>query len=173
MDEHVGILLCLRASVIDRLGCAAVFAFTVFPSVGTIGVQDVAAFGVEPGNAVFAVGVLATVNGTAGQVGCQLRDGDAEDLVVQDMVDAELPVRHQGFKAPVEALDDFPEEDAALGERIQKLGVRTLEKVLRQQIQDAVSKLRRGEDFVVAQVGDSIEHVRIVITVHHRQQHLS
>lgn len=137
---------------------------------GAVGVKDVAAVGIEMGDAVLAAGMLGAVDGAAGEIGCQLGDGDAEYLVVEDVVNAELPIWNDGLQPPVQPLDDLPEEDAALGERIQKPGVRTAEKVLRQQVQDAVGKLRRGEDFVVAQVGNAVEDVRVVVTVRHRQQ---
>lgn len=173
VDEHVGILLCLGASVIDRLGCATILAFAVLPGVGTVGVEDVAALGVEAGDAVFAVGVLAAIKGAPGQVGSQLRDGDAEDLVVQDVVDAKLSVWHQRFQASVQPFDDFPQEYATLGEWVKECRVRTPEKLLRQQVQDAVRQFWRGEDLVVAQVRDTVEHVRVVGTIHHRRRHLS
>lgn len=140
---------------------------------GTVGVEDVAALGVEAGDAVSAVGVLAAIKGAPGQVGRQLRDGDAEDLVVQDVVDAKLSVWHQRFQASVQPFDDFPQEYATLGEWVKECRVRTPEKLLRQQVQDAVRQFWRGEDLVVAQVRDTVEHVRIIGTIHHRRRHLS
>jgi hypothetical protein len=53
---------------------------------------------------------------------------------MQDVVNAELTVRHQGFQAMVKPLDNLTEEDTALGEWIQELGVRALEKILWEKI---------------------------------------
>ena len=64
VDEHIGILLCLRAAVVHLLGCAAEFALAVLPGVGAVGIENIAALGIETGYAVFAVGVLTAVNGT-------------------------------------------------------------------------------------------------------------
>lgn len=63
MDEHIGILLCLRAAVVHLLGCAAEFALAVFPGVGAVGIENIAALSTETGYAVFPIGVLAAVYG--------------------------------------------------------------------------------------------------------------
>ena len=127
MNEHVGILLCLGAAVVHLLGRAAVLAFAILPSVGAVGVQDVAALPVKTGDAVLPIGLFAAIDTSAGQVGGEFRDGNAEYLLVQDVVDAELTVRHLRLQPAVQSFDNLPEKDAALGERVQEFGVRTLE----------------------------------------------
>ena len=64
VDEHIGILLCLRAAVVHLLGCAAEFALAVFPGVGAVCVQNVAAICIEMRNTVFPICVLGTINRT-------------------------------------------------------------------------------------------------------------
>ena len=92
--EHIGILLRFGAPVIDRLRCTAILAFAVFPSVGQIGVQHIPVFGIEMGDTVFAIGIFGTIKRAARQVGCQLRDCQAENLFVQYVVYAFLTIRN-------------------------------------------------------------------------------
>ena len=171
VDEHVCILFCLGAAVVDRLGCAAVFAFAVFPGVTAVCVEDIAALAIELRDAVSPVGPFGTIEGTASEIGRELRDCDAEDLVVQYVVDAMLRIGNQIAQAMVQTLDDFTEEDTAFGEGVEECRVRAREEVLRQEVEHTIGQFRRGEHFVVAQIGNAVEDIGVVVTVLHRQQH--
>ena len=67
MNEHIGILLCLGASVVNGLAGTAVFALSVYPSVADVPVEDVAGRGVELRDTVGAVGRLAAIDGSTGE----------------------------------------------------------------------------------------------------------
>ena len=156
-------MLCLGASVVNGLACTAVLAFAVFPSVLDVFIDYVAAFGVELRDAELAVGVLGTIDGATGEQGGEFRDGYAEHLLVQDVVDALLTVRYLVLQAAVEPLHYLAQEDAALGEGVEEGGLFATEQLLRQEVEHLVCQLRGREHFVVAQIGYAIQHIRIVI----------
>ena len=88
MDEFVSVgleTLPFFASVFT-LGCAAEFAAAVLPSVRRIFESYIALRVVEAGDGVYAVGVLGTIEAAAGKQAGQLGDGDAVELVVEDVV---------------------------------------------------------------------------------------
>ena len=84
------------------------------------------------------------------------------------MIDTFLTVWNIPFQASVQPFDYLTEKDSALAERVQKLCVRALEKFLRKKIKDAVRQFRRSEDLIVAQVRQTIEHIRIITVCRHR-----
>ena len=163
MNEHIGVLLCFVASVIDGLAGAAILALAVYPCVLDVFIDYIAALGVELRDAELAVGVLGTIDGATGEQGGEFRDGYAEHLAVQDVVDALLTVGYLVLQSSVEPLHYLAQEDAALGEGVEEGGVGTTEQLLRQEVEHLVRQLRRREHFVVAQIGYAIQHIRIVI----------
>ena len=165
VNEHIGVLLCFVASVIDGVAGAAVFALAVFPGMADVLVDDVAARGVELGNAEWAVGILAAIDGAAGKQRGEFRDGDAEHLAVQDVVDALLTVGYLVLQTAVEPLHYLAQEDAALGEGVEEGGLFATEQLLRQEVEHLVCQLRGREHFVVAQIGYAIQHIGIVIHI--------
>ena len=163
VNEHIGVLLCFVASVIDDLAGVAILALAVFPGMADVLVDDVAAWGVELGNAEWAVGILAAIDGAAGEQGREFRDGYAEHLLVQDVVYALLTVWYFILKSSVEPLHNLAQEDAAFSEGVEEGGLFATEQLLRQEVEHLVCQLRGREHFVVAQVGYAIQHIRIVI----------
>lgn len=115
---------------------------------------------------MFPVRVLRAIEGTTGQMRSQFGAGNAENLLVHDVIDAFLPVWNLRFKTPVQALYDFTQENAAFRERVKERCFRTSEQFLRKQIQDLVGQGRRSEDLVIAQIGNTVEDVGIVIIRH-------
>ena len=172
MDEHIGVLLRFGAAVIDRLGRAAILAFAVLPGVGTIGVKNIPAFRAESGDAVVPVGVHRAVKRPSGQIGCQFGDCNAKNLIMKNMIDTFLTVSNILFQALVKPFDNLAEEHSALAERIQELCVRALEKILREKVKDAVRQFRRGEDLIVAQVRQTVEHIGVITVCRHRSLRL-
>ncbi len=60
-------------------------------------------------------------------MGGELGDGDAEELMLENVVDALLQIRIDGFQSLQETLGDLAQEDAALAGRIEERCVRITE----------------------------------------------
>ena len=65
-------------------------------------------------------------------------------------------------------LHQLAEEPAALGERVEEGGRRTAEQFLWQQVEHLVGQFGRRKHLVVAEVGNTVQYVRIVVTAVHR-----
>ena len=95
-------------------------------------IENVTTFGVETSDTVIAVGVLGTIDRTAREMGGQFRDGDAEHLFAQDVVNALATVRHLRLKSSVKPLDNLTEKHARLRHGVEKRGGGRREQLLRQ-----------------------------------------
>jgi hypothetical protein len=131
--------------------------------VADITITDVSALIFEMRDAVFAVSILRAIKTSAAHHGGQPGDGNSIELMVHDVVYALLLVRYLVSQAHNQPFGNLAQEDAALGARIEKARVGTLEQFLRQHVQHLVGQLRRGEHFVVAQVGQARQHIGIVV----------
>ena len=60
MDKLIGILFGLVASVVHFLGGTAIAALTICPCVAKWTIENVAAFGLETGDAILAAGIFGT-----------------------------------------------------------------------------------------------------------------
>ena len=164
MDELIGVGLEALAlfAAIFTLGRAAEFAAAVLPSVRGVFEADVALGVVKAGDRVYAVGVLGTIETATGEQAGQLGDGDAVELVVEDVVHPFLQVGETLFQPDQQPLGDFPQKHPALARRVQELRVRVAEQLLRQHVQHGVRHLRRGEYLVVGEVRNAGEDVGVV-----------
>ena len=127
MNKNVGILLCLGASVIDGLGSTTILAFAVDPCMLDVLIKDIAARGGKPTDAILAAGIFRTIHRTSGQQRSQFCDGDAKHLFLKYMVYTFLPVWDQFFQSLIQPFHYLTEENAALGEGIEKRSIRILE----------------------------------------------
>ncbi|MDE5998464.1 MAG: hypothetical protein K2H04_00050, partial [Bacteroidaceae bacterium] len=134
MDKLIGILFGLVASVIDLLGSTAVAALAAHPCVTERTIEDIATLGRETSDAILATGILGTIDGTAREMGGQFRDGNAEHLMTQNVIDALAAVRHLRLQPPVEPLDNLTEEYARLRHWVEKSGCGRREQLLRQEV---------------------------------------
>lgn len=90
MDEFVCVAFKGWIAVIFPLRRPAEYAFFVLPAVLYAFVAYIPARVVEPGNGVFAVGIFGAVNAPAGQKARKLRNGDAEELFMENMIQRAL-----------------------------------------------------------------------------------
>lgn len=123
VDEGVGV--GLSAVLEDILGGSATRTLAIFPFMLGGREENVALGGVEGGDGILAVGGLGAVDRTTGDKGGQPRDGEAKELIMEDVVEALLQVGEDRLQAHDETLGDFAQEDAALTAGVQKgcLGV--------------------------------------------------
>lgn len=161
MYELVGVLFGIFAAVIYGLAGTAETAFAFCPAMMEAFVADFAlVVGELVADGVSAVGIAAAIEASTGEVRGEFCDGEPEDLSGQDVVYTLLSVQYRSFQAFDEPTCDLTKEDSALAAGVEEAGVRRTEKVLRQEVEHLVGECRRGEDFVVAQIGDAVEDVR-------------
>lgn len=123
VDEFVSVafqslLSCLFS--IGGLRGAAKDAFAAPPGVCDVFVADVALGIVKTNDGVRPIGVFGTIHSAAGEKGRQLRNGDAEELISENVFQALLPVWEVSFQPLVEPFGNFPQKDAALAAGVQK-----------------------------------------------------
>ena len=154
----------IAISTNDALGGAAENTFAVLPAVGNALETDVSlgVAVVKLCDGELAVGVLAAIHAAAGQKAGQLGDGDAIQLLLENMVNALLKVGDLGLQALEQTLGDLPEVDAGFAGGIQEGNIRVGEKLLGEHIQHLVDDVRRGKDLVIGQIRKTGQNVRII-----------
>ncbi len=95
-------------------------AFAAPPGVCDVFVADVAVSIVKTNDGVRPIGVFGTIHSAAGEKGRQLRNGDAEELISENVFQALLPVWEVSFQPLVEPFGNLPQKDAALAAGVQK-----------------------------------------------------
>ena len=170
VDEFVSVafqslLSCLFS--IGGLRGAAKDAFAAPPGVCDVFVADVALGIVKTNDGVRPIGVFGTIHSAAGEKGRQLRNGDAEELISENVFQALLPVWEVSFQPLVEPFGNFPQKDAALAAGVQKGNGRVGKKLLREQIQHGVGNLRRREHLVTGKIGQTAQYVRVMDVIVH------
>ena len=170
MDEFVSVAFqplfsCLLS--IGGLRGTAKDAFAAPPGVCDVFVADVAVSIVKTNDGVRPIGVFGTIHSAAGEKGCQLRNGDAEELISENVFQALLPVWEVSFQPLVEPLGNLPQKDAALAAGVQKGNGRVGKKLLREQIQHGVGNLRRREHLVTGKIGQAAQYVRVMDVIVH------
>lgn len=123
VDEFVSVAFqplfsCLLS--IGGLRGTAKDAFAAPPGVCDVFVADVAVSIVKTNDGVRPIGVFGTIHSAAGEKGCQLRNGDAEELISENVFQALLPVWEVSFQPLVEPFGNLPQKDAALAAGVQK-----------------------------------------------------
>lgn len=162
MYPLIGVGLQRVPALVLALGRAAEHALPALPPVLDALEPNIPAGIPEPGNGVFAVGVLGAVQAPPGEQAGQLRDGDAKELLVENVVDALLQVGNLLRQPLDQPLGDLPQEHAGLAGRVQEGGAAVPPERLRQHVQHPVGHLRRGEHLVAAEVRKAGEHVWVI-----------
>lgn len=170
VDEFVSVAFqplfsCLLS--IGGLRGTAKDAFAAPPGVCDVFVADVAVSIVKTNDGVRPIGVFGTIHSAAGEKGCQLRNGDAEELISENVFQALLPVWEVSFQPLVEPFGNLPQKDAALAAGVQKGNGRVGKKLLREQIQHGVGNLRRREHLVTGKIGQAAQYVRVMDVIVH------
>ena len=153
MNKLVGMGFQFVASVINFLRGSTITALALYPCMADVAIADVASLIVELRNAVLAAGIFRAVEASTAHHGGQPGDGNSKKLMVHDVVDTLLLVGYLVSQANNQPFGYLTQEDAALGARVEETRIGTLEQFLRQHVQHLVGQLRRGEHFVVAQIG--------------------
>lgn len=166
MNKRIGVGLAGVGAEVFALTGAAVFAATLrVPRVATAVVAQITLHIMKSRtDAVFAVGLLGTVEGAAAHLGGEIGTGDAEDLLGHDIVDALLQVGDLLFETRQQTFGNLAQEDAALAAGIKESRSGTAEQLLRQQIEHSVGQFGRGEDLVAAEVGQAVEDVGAIVS---------
>lgn len=172
MDKLVGVGLQRRVAVVFPLRCAAERTLAVLPVVLRPAKADVALGRLETRNGILAVWILRTIERSPREEARQLRDGDAEELLVEDVVKPLLQVGDLRLKPHDEPPRDLAQEDAALARRVEERRRRIAEEFLRQQVEHPVRDLRRREHLVVREIRQTAQHIGIVSLIL-EIQHLS
>lgn len=162
MNELVGVLFLGVIAVVFLLGGSAVDAFSVVPFMGRVQEPDISLWVVESADGEGAVGEFRAIDASPRQQAGDFRDGDAEELLMEDMVPPSLQVRDDGFQSDQESLCDFAQKDPAFAGGVQEGGVRVLEELLRKQVQHCVRHIGGRKDLVVGEVCQTGQDVRVV-----------
>ena len=170
MDEFISVafqslLSCLFS--IGGLRGTAKDAFAALPSMCDVFVADVALGIVKTNDGVRPIGVFGAVHSAAGGEGRQLRNGDAEELISENVFQALLPIWEVSFQPLVEPFGNLPQKDATLAAGVQKGGGGVGKKLLREQIQHGVGNLRRREHLVTGKIGQTAQYVRVMDVIVH------
>lgn len=140
MDKRVGVGLAGVGAEVFALTGAAVHATAAgIPRVAATVVEDVA-LPVADGraDAVFAVGLLGTVEGAAAHLSSEVGAGDAEDLPGHDVVDALLQIGDLLFETRQQPFGDLAQKDPALAAGVEEARLRTAEQLLWKQVEHPV-----------------------------------
>ena len=168
MDKGIGVcLVAVGAEVFAFAGTAVLAAALRVPGVLAAVVAEIALRIAEgSGDAVLAVGKLGTIERPTAHLGGEVGTGDAEDLSGHNVVDTLLQVGYLFFNSCQHPLGDLAQEDATLRTGVEKPRFRAAEQFLRQQVEHTVGQLRRSENLVAREVGQTVENIRAIIILH-------
>ena len=164
VDELIGVgfhALALFAAVL-AFRRAAEGALAVGPAVGRVLKAHITLYVVEPRHGIDAVRIFGAIEAPAREQAGQLRDGDAVELMVEDVVRPCLQIGNLCLQPDQQPLGDFPQKHAALARGIEERRVRVAEQLLRQHVQHGVRHLWRREHLVVAQIRNAGQHIGII-----------
>ena len=94
--------------------------------------------------------------------GRKLRRRDAENLILQNVINARTQVGDLVFQTLDKPFRDFAQKDAALRRWIEELRLRAREKLLRQKVEHLIHNGWRRKDLVVRQIRETAQDVRVV-----------
>ena len=109
MDQLVGVTfhaLALCATVLF-FGSAAKQTLTFLPAMLDVLKTDIALHVIKKGHGINGVGILGAINAAARQQAGQFGDGNAEQLLVKNMVDTLLTIRDYILQANQQPLGDL------------------------------------------------------------------
>lgn len=167
MNERVGVLLALFADQLRR--STTHDALLALPVEGVLGLDElhVPVGAVEDDHPVLdsfvddrdARGILGLVQRPAGDVCGEARDSGAEDHVALDVVAPQAGVWLPALEADHQSLEYLAEEDARLGGRVEPPVLGIGPHLRRERVEHGVGDLRRGEDLVVGELRQRLQHV--------------
>ena len=168
MDKGIGVsLVAVGAEVLAFAGSAMFTAALRIPNVVAPLVQQVALPVAEGStDAVLSVGLFRAVERPAAHLGGEVGASDAKDLLGHHVVDALLQVGYLLFEPCKQPLGNLPQKDATLAAGVEKACLRTAEQLMRQQVEHTVGQLRRSENLVAREVGQTVENIRAIIILH-------
>lgn len=181
MDPFVGVGFEFCGAVIFTSGSATPdtgrFGFSVAviggfaPFVRDTFIADIALGGVKPADGILSVGIFGTIDTAAGEETGQLGDGDAEQLFMEDVVDALLQVGDLRRKADQETFCDLAQKDAAFAGGVKEGGMGVAEQLLRKHIKHFVGHIGRGEDLIIGKVGKTGQDIGVIDGFQQRVTH--
>ena len=149
MYHLVSVRLEIVCAVVFLLRRAAEHTPALLPAVFDVFKANVAVYVVEVHHLVIPIRRLGAIEAAAGQMGRQLRDGDAVELVLENVIGPLLQIRIDRLQPFEQTFGNLTEKYAALTAGVQKRSVRVAEQLLRQQVEHGVRHLRRGKHLVV------------------------
>jgi hypothetical protein len=113
---------------------------------------------------ILPVGDFGAIHRATRKQGGQLRDGQAEQLILKDMVESLLPVGNLFLQSRVEAFSDLTQEHARLAARVKEPRILVTPDLFRKHIQYLIHELRRRKHLVTAQIRDAGQYVRVMVS---------
>ena len=134
VNKRVGVSLAgVGAEILALTGTAVRTAALCVPSMPAAVVAQVALYIAENStDAVFAVGLLGAVERAAAHLGGEVGAGDAEDLLLHDVVDALLQVGDLVFETCQQSFCNLAQKDPALAAGVEKARLTGAEQLGRQ-----------------------------------------
>ena len=170
MDEFIGVGLqpfALGRAELVFAG-ATPFTATVDEFMRNVAEADIALDGLETTRRVTTVGVFRAVERATGDERGEFGRRDAEDLPMENVVDARLQIGNLLRESSNEPFRDFAQEDATLAADVEKSRRGIPEQFRRQQVKHLVHDSRRRKDFVIREVRQAAQHIGIVRVIHRR-----
>ena len=155
----------ILTTLVHISACAAIDTLTCrfIPGMLNLMEGDVAGSLIKAADAILAAGLLAAIERTAAHQRSKLRYRHAIHLIMQDMVKALLHIGNLFGETIQQPLGYLTKKHTALAERVEKLHFTIAPNLLWQKIEHAVGYLRRREYLIVAQIGQTTEHIGIII----------
>ena len=155
----------ILTTLVHFSACAAIdtLACRFIPGMRNLVEGDVAGILIKAADAITAAGILAAIERTSTHQGSKLRYRHAIHLMMQDMVKALLHIGDLFRETFQQALGYLTKKHTALAERVEKLHLTIAPNLLWQKIEHAVGYLRRREYLIVTQIGQTTEHIGIII----------
>lgn len=120
MDEFIGVAFqpVARGVAVFLFGRTAEHALAVLPHMLRIFIADVALHILKAADRILAVGVLGAVDAAPSQQTGQLGDGNAVELLVEDMVHPLLQIGDLVLQPHQQPLGDLSQKHAGLTRRV-------------------------------------------------------
>ena len=164
MNELVGVGFERFVARVLAFARAAELAAIIGPRMLDALESDVALFVAEPvANGVLSIRGFRAIHAAARQQSGEIGDGKSEKLIRKNVIDARLPVGNVAFQSGIEPSRDFAQKHARLGNRIEKRRVAVAPDFFWQQIEHSRHHAGRRKNLIVAEVGQTRQHVGIVI----------
>ena len=149
MDKLVCVCFQFISALILALRGAAEYAFAILPGVLDALIADIALGIVKMRYRELTVGVFGAVYATAREQAGQFGNGNAIQLLMENVIQPVLQVWHLRLPAYNQALGDLSQKHTRFAGRVQEGGIWVPKQLLRQRIQHLVDDIRRRENLIV------------------------